>query len=100
MRTAMGANMAIDVQGRTTGPLCAKRTRGHPRARPGPLEIETADTSVDVENLSDEPQPPTHTRPHRRRIDFVHRDAARRCFGVVVAAIANHVQRPVDERMR
>src|SRR5436189_98874 len=31
MSTAMSANMAIDVQGRTIEPLCAKRGTGHRR---------------------------------------------------------------------
>src|SRR4051812_48544459 len=93
--TAISANIAMDVQGRTMPSLCAKGGGRHVRARPGPLKIEAADPPVDVEDLADERQPGTHTRPHRRRIDFVERDAAGGDLGVVVAAIAFHGERPL-----
>src|ERR1043166_3631743 len=98
--SAMSANMAIDVQGRTIESLCAKRGGRHARARPGPLEVESADSAVDVENFSDQPQPRTDARSHRRRIDLVERHAAGRCLRVVVAAIAGDGESPRHERGR
>src|SRR5215813_3305155 len=89
INSAMSANMAMDVQGRTIDSLCAKGRSGDSSARPGPLKIEATDTPVDVENLPDERQPLAHPRTHRRRIDFVERDASSRRFGDVVAAIAD-----------
>src|SRR5258708_29286151 len=46
------------------------------RARPGPLEVEAADSSVHVEDLADQGQSRTHARLHRRRIDLGEVDAA------------------------
>src|SRR5436309_7286765 len=100
MSSAMSANVAMDAHGRTIRPLCAKRRRGDVRARPRPLKVEAADAAVDVENLADERQPLTDSGTHRRRIDFVERDAARRNLGVVVATIAGNVEWPVHKRVR
>src|SRR6185312_17240307 len=97
MRTAMKANIAIDVQGRIRS-LCAKRAGGDARARPRPLKVEAADAAVDVEDLADEPQSRAHTRRHRRWIDLVERHAAGSGFRVVVAAVADDVQRPRGQR--
>src|SRR4051812_1995660 len=100
MSAAMSANMAMDVQGRTINSLCAKRRGSHVRARPRPLEIEPADPAVDIQYLADERQAVTDARSHRGGIDLVERDAAGRHFGVVVAAIAGDVERPLHERVR
>src|SRR5215472_14196526 len=100
INTAMSANMAMDVHGRTIGPLCAKGRSRDPRARPGPLEIEPADAAVDVEDLPHERQPRTHPGLHRRWIDFVERHATGCRLGDVVAAIARDAERPLHERMR
>src|SRR6185369_12623011 len=100
MSTAMNANIAIDAAGRTIASLCAKARRAYARARPRPLEIEAADTSVDVENLAGEEQPGADARGHGRRIDLVERNSARRDLGVVVAARLLDGERPSDEGLR
>src|SRR2546423_9877686 len=98
--TAISANMAIDVHGRTIPPLCAKRGSRHVAARPRPLKIEPPNAAVHVEDLADERQPRTDARLHRRWVDLVERHAAGRDLGVGVAAIAFDRKRPLDERMR
>jgi len=63
MSTAMSANMAVDVQGRTSGLNYVPRADAATRApRPGPLKVEPADPAVHIQNLSDEEQTVTHTR--------------------------------------
>src|SRR6516162_7931058 len=90
MSTAMNANMAIDVPGRTIEPLCANGRGAYARARPRPLEVETANTAVDVEDLAHQKESRPDPRGHRGRIDLVERNASGRHLGVVVAA------RPLD----
>src|SRR5215831_12692852 len=99
MSTAMNANIAIDVVGRTIKSLCANGCGADARARPCPLEVETADPAVDVENLADQKESGPDPRRHRGRIDLVERHASSRHLGVVVAARALDGERPTDQRV-
>src|SRR5688572_27200584 len=66
-------------------------------ARPGPLEIETADAAVDVENFSGEEKSGTDFRLHGPEIDFFKIDPAGGDFRFGIADDTVHAERkPLD----
>src|SRR5918996_680166 len=69
----------------------------HPCRRPRPLKIETAETSVDVEDLSHEKQAPTAARLHACRVDLLERNAARGHLREVVPPTLSHVERRLEQ---
>src|SRR5215471_14233307 len=99
MSTAINANMAIDVPGRTIEPLCANGRGAYARARPRPLEVEATDPAVDVEDFAHQKESRPDPRGHRGRIDLVERNASGGHLGIVIAARPFDGERPSDQRV-
>jgi hypothetical protein len=61
------------------------------------LKIESAETSVDVEDLADEKQMPARARFHARRIDLLQRNPAGGDLREVVAPTVANVEWRLEE---
>src|SRR5687768_8692174 len=67
---------------------------------PCPLKIESADATVDVEDLPAEIKPRASPGFHGRGADFGERHAPRRHFGLPVAGDARDLERAMLEKSR
>src|SRR4051812_30252564 len=68
-----------------------------PPARPCPLEVESADAAVDVEDLAAEIEVGDDARFHRAHVHLIQRHTSRRDLGVLESAVAHDWQCEVDE---